>query len=161
MLLPDHILHSPFYIYPLSYDSRSSSIQISLRHIVKLTGIPVMDITCTMVWEAATGIVILMITMGASFDNAGKTSMVMGAFVLDIIPLSQNIVGVGAHLAPCFLSARPYGMMRKKCFAHRIASSLLQLMGMVSLQKQFWSVLKHLFSCRILFLHISYPVWDS
>jgi len=98
-----------------------------------------------------------MITMGASSDNAGKTSMVMGVFVIDIIPLSQNIVGVGAHPALCFLSARPSEMMHKKYFSRRIGSSLLRLMGMVSLQKQFWSALKHLFSCRILFLHISYP----
>lgn len=98
-----------------------------------------------------------MITMGASFDNAGKTPMVMGVFVLDIIPLSQSIAGVGARLSLCFLSARPYGTMRKKCFSRRIGSSLLRLIGMVSLQRQFWSALKHLFSCRILFLHNSYP----
>lgn len=65
-----------------------------------------------------------MITMGASFDNDGKT-LVMGVIALDTILLPQeDIVGAGAPLALCFLSAKPYGMRRRKCFSHRTASSL-------------------------------------
>lgn len=63
-----------------------------------------------------------MIAMDASFDNAGKTSMVMGVFVLDIILLSQYIADFDVRQSLCFLSARPYGKMRKKCFSYRIGS---------------------------------------